>query len=200
MGLRSVKPRKKKPRFVVLHWSGGINGLATLFAVLLGTKGPRTPDGLSVHKGIAPDGTVETWADDDQICLHAGVANDPSLGIEVCSPGYSTGTVWQKEKKKGVVRREYEDRIRGLRVRMVEFTDAQLEAIATVVEAWCAKHDIPRVVPTEADGSLMRRQMTDLEAAAFRGVAGHYHFHKEKNDPGTAVFLYLAKRWGLSVT
>ena len=173
-----------------------VGSLELLYRVLRSTKGPRTPDGISVHAGIAADGVTERWARDGLVTLHAGSVNPWTLGIEVCSPGYSTGGAWAKEKARGIVRREYADWIRGWRVRMVDYTNAQLEAVAHLVEGWCDAHGIPRDVPRERDGSLMRRQMTSAELASFRGVMGHYHCHATKNDPGTSPLLWLARRWG----
>lgn len=197
VGLRSVRPRVAPPRLIVLHWTGGTGGLARLYDVLRTTTGPRSPDGLSVHYGIAPNGTAEQWAPDDLACLHAGVVNDHSLGVEVCSPGFSTGSAWAREQSLGVRREEYEDRIRGRRARMLGYTPAQTLAVTALVERWCDAHGIPRRVPLEADGSLMRRQMSDRELAAYSGVIGHYHCHASKCDPGTRPLLDLAKRWGI---
>lgn len=199
VGLRSVRPRTAPPDLVVLHWTGGGGGLPRLFDVLRSTTGPRSLDGLSVHAGIDPAGVTERWAPDDLVCLHAGGVNDRSLGIEVCSPGFSTGSVWAAEKKRGVQRREYEDRLRGHRVRMVDYTAAQHDAVHALVSEWCDRWQIPRAFPVEADGSLMRRQMTPRELARFRGVLGHLHVHESKCDPGTAPLLGLARRWGVAL-
>lgn len=171
--------------------------LEALYRVLRATTGPRTPDGLSVHVGVAPDGMKVQWARDELVTLHAGEVNPDALGLEGCSPGYSTSKAWAIEKARGIARREYVDRIRGSRVRMVDYTDAQMETIALQVERWCDRWRIPRRIPLELDGSLMRRQMTPEELAAYSGVMGHYHCHLTKNDPGTAPFLHLARRWGI---
>lgn len=178
--------------------------LEALYRVLRSTRGPRTPDGLSVHVGVAPDGMDEQWARDELVTLHAGAINPVALGLEGCSPGYShrrgqPNPAWVTERARGVVRREYVDRIRGIPVRMLDYTVAQFEAIARWVERWCDRWRIPRRVPTERDGSLMRRQMTPREIASYRGVMGHYHCHREKNDPGTAPLLQLGMRWGLPI-
>lgn len=176
-----------------------VGSLERLFSVLRSRRGPRTPDGLSVHSGIAVDGITERWARDSLVTLHAGVANRRGLGVEVCSPGYSTGRAWALERARGVVRDVYVDTIRGRRVRMVDFTEAQHQALFALVSRWCDEHRIPRRVPTEPDGSLMRRQMTDDELSRFRGVIGHFHCHPTKNDPGTAPLLRLAREWGQPV-
>jgi N-acetyl-anhydromuramyl-L-alanine amidase AmpD len=200
VGLRSTRPRAAPPDLVVLHWTGGTGGLQRLYDVLRATTGPRSLDGLSVHAGIDTAGTVERWAPDDLVCLHAGGVNDRSLGIEVCSPGFSTGSAWLAEQRRGVQRTAYEDKIRGRRARMLDYTAAQHDAVFALVTEWCDRHGIPRAFPVEADGSLMRRQMTARELARFRGVIGHYHCHDSKCDPGTAPFLELARRWGVPLT
>jgi len=176
-----------------------VGSLEALFRVLRTRTGPRTPDGLSVHAGIAVDGITERWAPDHLVTLHAGIVNTRSLGIEVCSPGYSTGKAWALERSRGVVRREYVDTIRGQRVRLLDYTDAQQVATLALVTSWCELHGIPKRVPTERDGSLVRRQLSAEELASFRGVIGHYHCHDTKHDPGTAPLLALAKAWGQPV-
>lgn len=181
-------------------------GLAALYNYLRSRRGPRTPDGISVHVGTAADGIEEVWAPDGLVTLHAGKVNDDSLGDEVVSPGYShvwqggrlvVNRAWEKERARGIVREEYEDRIRGRLVRMLSYTDAQTETVARRVERWCDAHGIPRRVPLEADGSLMRRQMSARELAAYSGVIGHYHCHATKCDPGTRPLLDLARRWSI---
>lgn len=181
-----------------------VGSLELLFRVLRATKGRRTPDGISVHVGIAPDGITERWAPDELVCLTAGIVNDWTLNVEVCCPGYShvrgqPSRAWTLEQERGIVRREYADRIHGVRVRMVDYTNAQLEAVAHLVEGWCDRWGIPRDVPRERDGSLMRRLMTPAELASFRGVMGHFHCNIEKNDPGTSPLLWLARRWGHAI-
>lgn len=174
--------------------------LDALLRVLRATKGPRTPDGLSVDAGIAADGVTEEWADDDVYTLGAGIVNPYAKSIEVCSPGYSTGRPWALEQARGVRRREYVDRIRGIRVRMLDYTTAQHDAVHALVTRWCDRLGVPRDFPRERDGSLMRRQMTPRELATFRGVIGHFHCHATKNDPGTWPLLELARRWGVPLT
>lgn len=176
-----------------------VGSLSLLFRVLRSRRGRRTPDGLSVHAGIAVDGVNERWAPDHLVTLHAGEINDRSLGIEVCSPGYSTGRAWALERARGVVRDVYVDTIRGHALRMVDYTEAQHDAVLAIVSRWCDVHGIPRRVPTEADGSLVRRQLTPDELRAFSGVVGHFHVHRTKNDPGTAPLIRLARSWGQAV-
>jgi hypothetical protein len=100
------------------------------------------------------------------------------------------------ERQRGVRRRVYRDRVRGRReIDLLGLTDAQMDATLLLVETLCDQLRLPRVVPTEVDGSLLRREMTDAELASFRGVMGHAHCHPSKLDPGTDVLDMLRQRW-----
>jgi N-acetyl-anhydromuramyl-L-alanine amidase AmpD len=84
--LRSTRPRREQLRAIVLHWTGGTDA-RQCFRTLRSRTGPHTPDGLSVHYIIGSDGEVLHTASTSLVCLHAGVANAWSIGIEVVSPG-----------------------------------------------------------------------------------------------------------------
>lgn len=192
--LRSTHPRARPATQIVLHWTAGTHGADAVYRTLRATVGPRTPDGLSIHYVVDSDGTATQMCALDRVCLHAGAANAASVGIEVVSPGIP-GSLSEGERERGVVRDEYDDRIRGRRVTMLDYTAAQAEAVSQLVEQICDRLHIPRSVPLEHDGSLMRRQMTDAELASYRGVLGHYHCHETKLDPGTRPLERLRLRW-----
>lgn len=202
-GLRSVRPRTEPPRAVVLHWTGGpdrgpgaTRDAQGVFHTLRSTVGRRTPDGISVHYVTEAEGITVRMAPEELVCLHAGDVNDWTIGWEVISPGYPGTAAEGAERKRGVVRRSYMDRIRSRRVSMLDYTDAQYDALFPILEDILARWNIPRLVPM-ADGDLLQRQMSDAELATFRGVMGHFHCHHEKNDPGTMPFRRLMERWGL---
>ena len=198
VGLRSVRPRIEPIRAVLLHWTGGNGGLERLFAVLRGTVGRKTPDGLSVHYGVDAAGFHEQWVPEDQVALHAGLANEWTVGFEVTCPGFP-GKAWNVERNRGVVRSEYTDRLHGRRVAMLGYTEAQYAKLRVLVREVCTRHGLPFDYPREADGSLMRRCMTPAEWGSFRGVLGHYHVSPkrpgkgQKCDPGTEPFERLFK-------
>lgn len=195
-GLRSTRPRTEKARAVVIHWTGGVRDHRGVYETLRARKRPSTPDGLSIHFVVDPDGGVVQLAPLSLVCLHAGEANDWSVGVEVVCPGLAGSSQAFLERQRGVQREVYEDRVRGRRsVRMAAFTEAQSDAVTELCEHLCAKLGIARAVPTEADGSLVRRQMTAVELAAFSGVLGHYHCHPSKLDPGTRPLERLRVRW-----
>jgi len=196
VGLRSVRPRKEPVRAALIHWSGGNGSLDRLYAVLRGTVDRKTPDGLSVHYGVSQDGRVAQWAPEDLVCLHAGLANEWTVGWEVTCPGFP-GKAWNVEKNRGVVRNEYTDRIHGRRVSMLGYTEAQYATLRTMLQDFCRRHNLPYDYPRERDGSLMARCMTPEEMRSFRGVLGHFHVspkrpgHGQKCDPGTEPFARL---------
>jgi N-acetyl-anhydromuramyl-L-alanine amidase AmpD len=193
--LRSTRPRTQPCRGIVLHWTGGAGGPAQVYRTLRSRVGPRTPDGLSIHYVVSAHGEVVQMAPHDLVCLHAGVANEWTVGVEIVSPGLPT-RAWDRERRGGVERAIYTDRVRGRRaVRMLDFTAAQDAAVTLLVESLCDALGIRRAVPLGADGSLLRRQMTAGELGAFSGVLGHYHCHPSKLDPGTAILERLRARW-----
>ena len=183
----TTRPRTEALDLIVVHWTAGIGDPAQVARTLLSRK-------LSIHFTIGSDGKVVQMASHDRRCAHAGHVNARSIGIEVVSPGLP-GPVRDKEVHRGVVRATYEDHIRGRRVRMLDFTDAQTAALTVLVESLCDGLDVPRAVPVEPNGELVRRQMDAASLAAFRGVIGHYHCHDTKLDCGTAPLERFRVRW-----
>lgn len=197
-GLRSTRPRRERCRAIVVHWTGGAGGPAAVYRTLRTRTGPRSPDGLSVHYVVGSDGEVVQMAPHDAVCLHAGVANEWSVGIEVVSPGFPAGSAHMRERKAGVRREVYRDRLKTTRrggVAMLDFTAAQTSALELLVGSLCDEMQIRRAVPVEPGGLLMRREMTPDELADFEGVLGHYHAHPTKMDPGTAFLERLRVQW-----
>lgn len=197
-GLRSTHPRTQPVRAVVLHWTGGAGGPAAVYRTLRTRSGPRSPDGLSVHYVVGSDGEVVQMAPHSLVCLHAGIANEWSVGIEIVSPGFPMGSAYEREKKAGVRREIYSDRWKTTRrtgVRMLDFTEAQTASVVLLCETLCDTLKIKRAVPLDEDGSLLRREMRVAELAAFSGVLGHAHCHPTKLDPGSAILERLRERW-----
>ena len=192
--LRSTYPRREPLRAIVLHWTAGIGPPAQVYATLRGRTGPHTPDGLSIHYTVGVDGEVVQMASTKLVCLHAGIANKWSIGIEVVSPGFP-GDVREKERSHGVARDEYTDSLRGRSVTMLDYTAAQTVAVERLVEKLCDETGVARAVPLDTDGSLLRRTMDESELAHFHGVMGHYHCHETKADCGTRPLERLRLKW-----
>lgn len=193
--LRSTHPRTQRTRAIVLHCTGGIRPPAGVYQTLRARRGPRTPDGLSVHWTIGVDGERVQMAPHDLVCLHASGVNEWTVGIELVSPLLATTSIAAKERARGVRRETYVDRVRGKRaLRLLDLTEPQTASTLLLVEQLCDVLHVPRVVPMEGD-ALMRRQMTPAELSRFEGVMGHYHSSSMKIDPGTRILERLMERW-----
>jgi len=191
--LPSTRQRRQPARIGVLHWTGGIRDAAGFYDTMRSRN-------LSVHHFIDAQGRDWQMASYNLVCKHAGKVNDYSVGIEAQNPAYDKTDeqkrVVELERKRGVQRAIVTEPIRGKRpVRYLDFTPAQTAAIVARVELLCDQLNIPRRVPTEADGSLLRREMTDAELASFRGWIGHWQCHPVKNDPGSKLLETLRLRW-----
>ena len=199
-GLRSTRPRKEAVRAVVLHWTGGMGGPAAVYRTLRTRVGPRTPDGLSIHYVIAADGEVVQMAPHGLVCLHAGIANEWSIGVEIVSPGIPKGTAYEKERKAGVRREAYPALMRKARrpISLLDFTEAQTKSVVLLCETLCDTLGVRRAVPEE-DGALQRTEMSPSQLAAFGGVMGHFHCHPSKLDPGTRILERLRERWATAL-
>lgn len=198
-GLRSTRPRTQPVRGIVLHWTGGLRDPEGVYETLRARTSRGAPDGLSVHYVVGVDGRTVQMAPHELVCLHAGPANDRSVGIEVCSPGLPGWPMGNPlsiiERKRGVHRELYRDRIRRRRVDMLDYTAAQIDAVTLLVETLCDALNVPRRVPLDARGELLRTTMTAAELASFRGLMGHYHCHPTKLDPGTRPLERFRVRW-----
>jgi N-acetyl-anhydromuramyl-L-alanine amidase AmpD len=194
---RSTHPRREPVRAIVLHWTGGIGGPKRVYETLRARKGHRTPDGLSVHYVIGTDGEVVQMAPHGLTCLHAGPANEWSIGVEIVSPGLAMGAAYRRELAMGVRRVVYADFIKSTKraTEMVDFTTQQTAAVVQICDVLCDTFNITRAVPVNECGALLRREMTADELAAFSGVLGHYHCHPTKLDPGTRILEILRARW-----
>lgn len=179
---------------VVLHWTGGRSNAAKVYDALKKRR-------LSIHYVVNTDGSVVQMCSESLVCQHVktwqGVSvNERSVGIEVVGPGFPTvlqkGTleripnqVWEAEKKAGVKRLVYRDKIKGATASHLDYTEAQHEAVRLLVGEICERQRIPYDVPRDAHGNLRTDALSKAELLAYRGVLGHYHVSTSKRDPGT---------------
>lgn len=198
-GLRSASKRKLPVRCIVLHHTGGLRPPEGVYWTLRARIGdtPKTQDGLSVHFVVGVDGKTFQFAATDLVCLHASAANPYSVGIEFVSAGIAGTPMHASELEHGVVRQRYVDHIHKRDIALLDFRPLQYGAMFQLVEHLCDELGIPRRVPVDADGQLLRRRMSARELAKFAGVMGHYHCHgpAPKVDPGTRPLDALRQRW-----
>lgn len=187
--LSSTRPRTQPARAIVLHTTGGVRPPEGVFETLKARR-------LSCHYIVGADGRVLQTAPHDLVCKHAGKVNNWTIGVEICSPLLATTIIAEIERKRGVYRRVYRDRVRGRRtLELLALTDAQMTASILLVEQLCDQLSIPRLVPTDEHGMLLRREMTTGELATFAGAMGHYHCHPSKLDPATDLLDALRLKW-----
>ena len=194
--LRSTRPRKEKCRAIVVHHTGGSRSPVGVYATLKSRTGPRAKDGLSVHYVIGVDGKVYQFAPADLVCLHAGIANEWSVGIEVCSAGVFNSISHKLELSRGISRQKYSDRIHRRERKLLDFTVWQYASLFQLIDYLCDRLSIPRRVP-ELDGELIKRDLSSTELAAFSGVLGHYHVSAAKIDPGTRPLVALQEKFSV---
>lgn len=181
------RTRKRKPgtlRAVVLHWTGAENPASTMRRTL-------ETRNLSVHAFVDQKGQVTHFEDPARVvCLHAGVANEWSAGVEIANVG--VGALKPKWP-----RTRYPLALNGRpAVPCAAFYPEQLTSVAELVEGWCEAYGIPRELPREPDGGVAWRVLSAEEQASFSGVLGHFHVAIGKRDPGKDLLQYLALRWG----
>ena len=187
--LRSTRPRREPVRAICLHTTGGVRPPEGVFETLKAR-------GLSCHYIVGSDGRVLQTAPHNLVTLHAGKVNEWTVGVEICSPLLATTRIAEIERKRGVHRRVYRDRVRGRRtLELLALTGAQMTASMLLVEQLCDQLSIPRVVPTDDHALLLRREMTARELATFAGTMGHFHCHGSKLDPATDLLDALRLKW-----
>jgi N-acetylmuramoyl-L-alanine amidase len=169
---------------------------------------------LSVHFMLDVDGTIYQALDVKEMAWTQGsVANPVSIGIEIANIGAYPVTQrfnfskWYTKDEKGmrlvlppnnwvrtpnfVGRPIRNELIRGeIHNTLYEQMDFTREQYKALIHLTAAIHkifpNIPLDYPRDSNGQLLRRELTRQEFDNFRGVLGHFHITKSKNDPGPA--------------
>ncbi len=171
--------------------------------------------GLSVHFMIDIDGTIYQTLDLKERAWHATRSNDRSIGVEMANIGVFqtplTVQQWYATAPDGLTQITLPARlgdggvrtgiqglrparnqpvtgaIQGVRYHQYDFTARQYAALIKLTATLCNVFpNIRADVPRNPDGSVMSHVMTDAQWANFRGILGHYHVDKAKQDPGPA--------------
>ncbi len=165
-----VRNRSLPIRWQVWHWQAGEGRAAAVFRVLRARR-------LSCHFQVDQDGMISQFADLSVVTMHAGHANEESVSIETSNRGLAPAMrKWPRES--------YEAVIHDRSVEALRYYPAQLEACRRLACALEHVLRIPRELPRDRDGQLIRRKLHDGELARHRGVLGHYHVHASKACPG----------------
>lgn len=181
---KGARPRKDDIDIVVLHWTGGKTS-----ASCLRTLQQRE---LSVHFTVDHDATIRRHAvPEATVTQHVGSVgkisiNAKSIGIEIAHKGFAPSF-------DGIYKRdEYTDVVHKKPVKLLRYTQAQMDAVRELVRHLCAKYNVPLVLPMDT-GEPMTRVMFPDEMKSYRGVAGHLHFEAKKTDPGMEILRYVVK-------
>lgn len=163
-----------KVKKIILHWTGGENGLDGVERTLRTRK-------FGAHFIIDVDGTIQQYVDTDHTTYHAGGANQDSIGFEIVNKGFASQPTAEG-------REEYSANLLGKNVKLTTFTKEQIEATKKIVKFLCGIYNIPYNVPLNDKGELLTdRRFTEFELANYSGVCGHYHVDIKKEvkiDPG----------------
>lgn len=170
--------------------------------------------GLSVHFLLDIDGTIYQTLDLRERAWHATTANGRSIGIEIANrgavpspallaewytkdaqglritiparvgdPGIRTPNFVGRPATPHIVRGE----IQGQILYQYDLTDQQYQALAHLTATLCQV--LPRITcdyPHNAAGQLITTKLPDDVLANYRGLLGHYHVQRDKQDPGPA--------------
>lgn len=171
--------------------------------------------GLSVHFMLDLDGTIYQTMDLSHKALHATIANDRSIGIEIAQmgayPKRETLDQWYKPDETGrtrihlspwqgdgglrvpdfIARPASDEPIQGpihdARYWQYDFTPEQYESLVLLTRSLAAA--LPKIridAPRDARGEVLTGVLSPAQFSAFTGLLGHYHVQRNKIDPGPA--------------
>lgn len=180
----NVQPRKALPDLIIWHWTGGENSPEGFY----GTLNNRSL-GISfyVTREIA-DGFATIYQYADPVKLDprdtGGRMGLRSISLEIASYGFlwprgkvKTGRGSDRVVEKGL-------RVHGVKYDIARFYPEQVRSVAALTKVLCTELDIPMRFPREADGALMKREMTNPEKRDFTGIIEHAHKTDMKVDCG----------------
>jgi hypothetical protein len=187
-----ARPRRELVTLIVLHWTGGEGSAQQIKNVL---------DSRKLGAEFIGDREGQYWQCCDPCfldALNAGRFNPRKLGIEIAN----YGTVWPSNRKppsKGRDRPVSGQIIHGrLRRNVAAFYPIQITNLLVLLDALLeAFPDVPRAIPLDENGELIRGKLSRKEANSFRGICGHFHLSGRKIDPGVDLMLEVGKHLGI---
>ena len=160
-----------EPDLIVLHWTGGEGGAASVWNTLENRK-------LSVHYLIDANGEVYFYLDPSRwVAYHCGQYNERSIGIEITNRGWPTKNS-PRDLVKGLIRGKWID--------YLDFFPEQKDSLFTLLELLCGVHRIPKKT------LLATHTVSPVILAGFSGICGHYQLSRMKVDPGPRLLQEVA--------
>lgn len=127
---KGARERKQVIKNIVLHWTGGESNNSGIYNVL-------NARGLGVDFHIAPDGTITQFSDPKEVATFcSSEANDFSVGIEISN--YAFGKVLDRNRK------ITEQILRGRKVKVADFYDAQMQSLLALIDSLCGALNIKK--------------------------------------------------------
>ena len=178
---------------IVLHFTAG----STAAGAVSSWRG--TPDRVATAYLVERDGTIHEVFPPDRWAHHLGIKGGTaherrSIGIEIVNVGplrphpddAAVLTSWPNNWRQRYCRRDETDRYVTATYRdehhFATYTDAQADATGALVRWLCETFSIQAVLPAGAD----RLTFDAAKFAAFKGVAAHVNYRKDKWDVGPA--------------
>jgi len=176
-GARRRHP-KQKIDLIVLHWTGGEATARQTFKVLTGRE-------LGVEFVIDRQGLIWQFADPARIdTFDAGPVNPRSVGIEMTNYGFRRPNT--PVPRHGRVRPLWRQLLNGRQREFASFFPAQVDSAVHLCDALCrVLPAVPRRIPRDKRGAVLKRTMTRSELREYSGILGHFHVSRRKSDPGT---------------
>jgi len=180
-GARRRHP-KQKIDLIVLHWTGGEGTAKQIYKTLTSRE-------LGVEFVVDREGVIWQFADPARVdTFDAGRVNPRSVGIEIVNYGFSRG----RPPGKGAVRPVYQSSLNGKARSFAGFFPGQMRSTVALCDALRGPlKAIPKRLPRNDKGEVLRRVMTHEEVDNYSGVLGHFHVSRKKTDPGTEIFDVL---------
>lgn len=167
-----LKKRTKPVQHIVLHWTAGEGSASAVFNTL--KKRNLSIDYIVDGAGVIYECNLDL---EERYSQHAGIINSTSVGIEIVNYAIA-----KTPPKKGADRVIDTQVIHGKKQKVARFRPAQVDAVYTLCRHLCERFDLP----FEVLGGT-----TTAPVAEFRGIIGHYHVNRLKNDPGPLLLSQL---------
>lgn len=182
-----TKDRAKTPDLIMLHWTGGENGING-FAGTLQAKSIATEFFVDRY-GMIYQLVDPVLRDPYDV---GGALGRRTVSIEIANYGF---VLRNRPPKKGKSRLTDRERIHGMRFNVARFHPAQIKSVRHLCEALCIALEIPRRLPRDRDGDISKRRWRKKEWKHFSGICGHLHKTDQKYDPGYLIFHLLNRKW-----
>jgi N-acetylmuramoyl-L-alanine amidase len=168
---------------LVLHHDGCVNS-RSCFHSMHDRPRPDGGCGLSAHFMIDADGTIYQTLDVSERALHAGPANEVSIGVEICNRADASRNELDRLPAEYRTRPVRAVTINGRSYQAFDFRPEQYTSVIALARTLIKVFPQIRPVIPEQDGQPYLAALTD--PTAFKGIVGHLHVdpRRRKWDPG----------------